>query len=104
MICSSVRTRTRREHQDRVVPKAPLLQRPSDVAHRLVHGGHHAGVQPALGVFDETVGGQVALGHLQGTVDGLQRHVEEERLRDGRERHVKTRPTVGMRRHIRQTG
>ncbi|TNN37435.1 hypothetical protein EYF80_052398 [Liparis tanakae] len=62
--------------------------RPSDVAHRLVHGGHHAGVQPAVGVLDETVGGQVALGHLQGAVDGLQRHVEEERLRDGRERHV----------------
>lgn len=70
------------EHQDRVVPEPPLLQRQGDVAHRLVHGGHHAGVRPAGVVFDETVGGHVALRHLQRRVDGLQCHIEEERLQD----------------------
>lgn len=70
------------EHQDRVVPEPPLLQRQGDVAHRLVHGGHHAGVRPAGVVFDETVGGHIALRHLQRRVDGLQCHIEEERLQD----------------------
>lgn len=74
--------RTCREHQHRVVPESFLLQSQSDVAHGLVHGRHHAGVQPAVVVFDETVGGRVALRDLQRFMDCLQRHVEEERLED----------------------
>lgn len=76
--------RTRGEHQHRVVPESGLLQSQADVAHRLVHGRHHAGVLPAAGVLDETVGGQVALRHLQGLMDRLHRHVEEERLIHGK--------------------
>lgn len=73
---------TCREHQDCVVPQSFLLQSQSDVAYCLVHGWHHSSIQPAGVVFDETVGGHVALWHLQRRVDGLERHVEEERLEE----------------------
>lgn len=73
--------RTCGEDQDGVGPKSGLAQGQADVAHRLVHGRHHAGVRPATRVADEGVGRHVALGHLQGRMHGLQRHVEEERLK-----------------------
>jgi len=82
-------SRTCWEHQHRVVPEARVPQRRRDVAHSLVHGGHHARIQPALGVLDEGVGLQVALGHLQRGVDRLQRHVEEGGLEEKR-RETKT--------------
>lgn len=70
------------EYQDRVVPQSLLLQHQGDVAHCLVHGRHHASILPAGVVFDESVGGHVALRHLQRRMDRLQRHIEEERLED----------------------
>lgn len=68
------------EHQDRVVPESGLLQSPTDVAHSLIHGGHHASVRLAMRVSDEAVGAQVALGHLQRLVHRLQSHIQEKRL------------------------
>lgn len=56
---------TCREHEDGVFPQSSLLQSQSDVAHRLVHGRHHAGVRPAMGVLDETVRGLVVRWDLQ---------------------------------------
>lgn len=61
-----------------------MPQSEGDVAHGLVHGRHHAGVQSAVPVPDETVRGHVAFRHLQGCVDRLQRHVEEKRLEERR--------------------
>ena len=73
---------TCREDQHCVTPQASLLQSQTDVSHCLIHGRHHACVHSTVMVFYEAVGGDVVLWHLQRSMDGLQSHVEEERLQD----------------------
>lgn len=79
---ASAPKRTCREHEHRVVPKSSLLQSQGDVAHSLIHGWHHASVQSAVRVSDETVRGHVAFRRLQGCMDRLQRHIEKQRLKE----------------------
>ena len=50
-----------------------------DLADALVHGGEHAGVG-AAGALEVGVGDEIAVGHLEGIVHGVERDVEEEGL------------------------
>lgn len=72
------------ENENGVVPQSGVLKSSADVPHGFVHRRHHPRVLAPPLVLDEAVGGDVALGDLQGRVNRLQRHIEEERLRSNR--------------------